>query len=265
VRVSDAELATAIGGSFERRPWERSSSAPLELVTSGARGPFVLKPTTGGTRPAHAVDRERERDAYAMLPRDLGAPALIACGAGWILIELLDGVPLAEAGALAAWEEAARWLARLHATPPPRSNALLRHDARHMAAIVERALAREPSLARIEPAVHAAADLLGAARPVLLHGEAYPSNLLVDGTGRIRPLDWETIGTGAAALDLAALTSGTWEPDARERVIAAYGPSDPEELDAARLIVALEWLGWSPTWTPPPEHRHDWLSEALAR
>ena len=36
-------------------------------------------------------------------------------------------------------------------------------------------------------------------------------------------------------------------------------------VTSASLLVALQWLGWSDDWTPPPEHRHDWLSEALAR
>jgi aminoglycoside phosphotransferase (APT) family kinase protein len=265
VRVSDAELEAALGGPVERRAWERSSSVPLELVTAAGRGPFVLKPTTGGTRPAHIVDPAREHSAYALLPADLGVPALIADGPGWLLIELVDGVPLAEVGELAAWEEAARWLARLHATPAPQSDHLLRHEARHLDAVIDRALAREPALASIEPAAREAAARLAAAPQVLVHGEAYPSNLLVDG-GRIRPIDLETVGTGAAALDLAALTSGGWAPEERARVLAAYdGATTPEELEAARLMVALQWLGWSASWTAPPEHRHDWLAEALAR
>jgi len=28
--------------------------------------------------------------------------------------------------------------------------------------------------------------------------------------------------------------------------------------------LALQWLGWSADWTPPPEHARDWLVEALA-
>ena len=267
MRVSDAELAAALGvpaTAIRRRPWERSSSAPLELVAGAGVGPFVLKPTTGGTRPAHAVHPDRERDAYALLPRHLGAPGVAASGPGWLLLELVDGDPLAEARTLSAGAEAARWLARLHATRPPAAPSLLRHDARHLGAVVERALALEPALEGIEASAREAAARLAATPAVLLHGEAYPSNLLVDDEGRIRPVDWETIGTGAAGLDLAALTSGTWVADERERVLAAYGPYDPDELAAARLVVALQWLGWSPSWTAPPEHRHDWLAEALA-
>jgi thiamine kinase-like enzyme len=121
----------------------------------------------------------------------------------------------------------------------------------------------------MEPVARAAAARLAASPAVLLHGEAYPANLLVADGPRIRPVDWETYGTGAAALDLAALTSGDWAPAERERVVAAYreaaggGGPDERELEAARLIVALQWVGWSRTWAPPAEHRHDWVAEAV--
>jgi hypothetical protein len=26
----------------------------------------------------------------------------------------------------------------------------------------------------------------------------------------------------------------------------------------------VQWLGWSSQWSPPAQHAHDWLSEALA-
>jgi len=26
----------------------------------------------------------------------------------------------------------------------------------------------------------------------------------------------------------------------------------------------VRWLGWSPQWSPPPEHAQDWLHEALS-
>jgi hypothetical protein len=34
-------------------------------------------------------------------------------------------------------------------------------------------------------------------------------------------------------------------------------------LDHCRLHLAVQWLGWSPGWSPPPEHAQDWLGEAL--
>jgi hypothetical protein len=37
----------------------------------------------------------------------------------------------------------------------------------------------------------------------------------------------------------------------------------PRALEDARLLVAVQWLGWSDGWRPPPEHAHDWLADAL--
>ena len=36
-----------------------------------------------------------------------------------------------------------------------------------------------------------------------------------------------------------------------------------ELLDCSALHLAMRWLGWSAEWTPPAEHRRDWLDEAL--
>jgi aminoglycoside phosphotransferase len=270
VHVIDVELTDAVGGAIERRPWERSSSAPLELVWIDGRGPYVLKAAARGSRPALVLDPAREREAYELLAPELRAPRLHAAGSSWLLLEYVDGVPLSEASRLDAWEDAARWLARLHATPVPPARRVLRRDEAHLLRWLRRAVSFHPSLRGVVPAARAAAARLAAAPAVLLHGEAYPSNLLVDREGCIRPVDWETIGTGSAALDLAALTSGEWDPGERARVVAAYreasgGGPDAAELDAAGLFVAVQWLGWSGTWTPPAEHRHDWLAQAQAR
>ena len=35
------------------------------------------------------------------------------------------------------------------------------------------------------------------------------------------------------------------------------------DLEFCRLHQAVQWLGWSPSWTPPPEHAQNWLKEAL--
>ena len=94
----------------------------------------------------------------------------------------------------------------------------------------------------------------------LVHGELYASNVLVAG-GRVAAIDWETAGRGPGILDLAALVTGWSDPDSR-RLVAAYGPVDPGDLAAAQLVLAARWLGWSPEWTPPPEHAHDWEAEA---
>lgn len=138
----------------------------------------------------------------------------------------------------------------------------------------------------------AAADRLGALPPTLVHGDFYPSNILVarrdraggeTGSGilhfRLWPVDWELAGVGSGLLDLAALMAGDWPPAQRRALALAYldeagGPGGPlgfptepaflQELDQARLHLALRWLAVPPGWRPPREQARDWAREALA-
>ena len=45
---------------------------------------------------------------------------------------------------------------------------------------------------------------------------------------------------------------------------APGGPVEQEERAAARLHLAVQWLGWSRDWTPPREHATDWLGESVS-
>jgi hypothetical protein len=50
--------------------------------------------------------------------------------------------------------------------------------------------------------------------------------------------------------------------------VSAYGAGMADDeleeaMAACRLQLALQWLGWSRDWSPPPEHAQDWLSEAV--
>ena len=281
--VTDAALrdalASALGrpvGPLLRRPWDYASSAPMEVISAPGLAPLLFKQLgeEGGARPAFLADPAREIAAYDLLPAELGAPRRIGAvrdGArAWLFLELVDGIPLWQAAGIDEWEAAARWLARLHATPVPRAPHLLAHDAALAHRWLARALAAAPELAAIAVAADAAIERLARLPRVLVHGELYPANVLVAADGRIRTVDWETLGTGPAALDLAALTSGAWRAEDRARVLAAYraaagtGAADDGDLAAARLVGALQWVGWSAGWTPPPEQRHDWLGDALA-
>jgi aminoglycoside/choline kinase family phosphotransferase len=113
----------------------------------------------------------------------------------------------------------------------------------------------------------------------LIHGEFYASNVLVhevDGRCRICPVDWETAAVAPGLLDLAALTCGAWSDNERRAMALAYHaravlhgswPARPEPLlavlELCRLHLAVQWLGWSPNWSPPPEQACNWLTEAL--
>lgn len=286
--VSDAELRSTLAGALGRpvstlvrRPWPYRSSVPMEEVAVPGLGPLLFKDLTDvprPSRPSFLVDPLREVEAYTTLLAGLDAPALhasvVAEDRVWLFLELIDGIPLWQASGLEPWEATARWLARLHSAAAPVSEHLLRYDSRHLLGWFERAAAMAPagSLDCLAPAAAVAAWQLEETAPSLIHGELYPSNVLVQQgpkAPRIRPVDWETAGVGPPLLDLAALTSGSWRPEQRDRIVAAYREALPavpdgfdEALDAARLFVALQWLGWSDDWSPPPEHRHDWAADA---
>jgi aminoglycoside phosphotransferase (APT) family kinase protein len=288
--VSDAELAAGLNTAFgrrvaleERRPWARRSSLPMEELRVDGEW-LLFKDVSRGPRPprpAFMVDPLREIAVYRELlgPAAVGAPALRGAFAerggrrAWLFLERVDGVPLDEAGELGAWEDAARWLADLHARslPPPGAGRLLRYDAAWLRRWPARALRREPVLARVAAAAERAVEHVSAWPAGLVHGEFYPANVLVAG-GRIRPVDWETAGLGPGLLDIAALTSGGWDARERARVELAYHDALPAErrpgagelaqaLRHARLLLALQWIGWDARFTPPEQHAFDWLGE----
>ena len=104
-------------------------------------------------------------------------------------------------------------------------------------------------------------EILSRLPRTLIHGEFYASKVLIAGD-RVAGVDWEMSGVGPGVLDLAALVTG-WEGDYRGAILAGYGDVSHEALDAAQLHLAVQWLGWSADWTPPPEHARDWVAEAL--
>jgi len=211
----------------------------------------------------------------------------------WLFVERVAGVELYQVGDVARWEEAARRLAGMHASLAPSLERgaeahLLRHDADFYGRWMERAceFARQAALPAPErhrldslAASHDAVvdGLLTMPRGVI-HGELYASNVIVDPRGgRVCPIDWEVAAIGPPLFDLAALTTG-WDRRIQGRLERVYH----EALEAAyawpgsyetyaeavalcRLQLAIQWLGWAgPGWSPPEDHRRDWLSDALA-
>ncbi len=193
-----------------------------------------------------------------------------------LVVEKVPGVELWQVGDLVVWEGVARWLAGFHARFAGRADEartanpyLLRHDADWFRRWGQRAAgalaaADDPRAARLLHSLRRydeVVDPLAALPVTVVHGEFYPSNVLVDG-GRVCPVDWEMSATGPGAVDLAALVGG-WDAAARHRLVAAYGAVDEADLDRARLHLALQWLGWSPAWQAPAQHAHDWIGEAV--
>ena len=285
--VSDAELARELADALRRpvvvrarRRWEYASSVPIECLCVDGCPPLLFKDLGARTGPApeFVVDPRREIEVYARHLDGLDAPACIAAvgsaDRAWLVLEHVDGVPLWQAHGALPWLATARWLARLHARPaPPPAGRLLVRDRTHLARWVERALALAPpgTLDGVGPAALAAVDRLAGLPWSLIHGELYPSNVVVEDGRRVRPVDWEMAGLGPGLLDLAALISGDHHPRLRRAIVVAYAreagvsATDPRfqaALAAARLLVALQWLGWAPGWAPPVEHAHDWAAEA---
>lgn len=258
------------------------------------------------TKPARVLDPAREPWAYRSIlePLDMGTPSCFAVASGfrtgphWLFLEPVKGLPLWETDEWTVWREAARWLARFHARalqvggfwgPALRHEPRLHHGWRRRALAIAReqmrgggrtgavAQARFAVLSEIAEVHATAVEALPNLSRGIIHGEFYPSNILVedDGLPRIRPVDWEMAGVGPHLLDLAALTGGQLEEDRRAELVETYrrqaieeGLPLPEagrfrrELAMCRLLLAVQWLGWGRDWTPPAEHHNDWLEEA---
>ena len=264
----------------------------LELVLKDvSRG--ALHATAQAAKPAFLYDPEREPSVYrdVLAGARLGTPRLQGAVAErrWLLLERVAGVELYQVGRRATWEHVARWLGRMHDRLRNASGApcLIRYDAAFYARWPRRAIefahrrGDERALAVLEPIVARYDELvverLLALEVTFLHGELYAANVLVDDAERPRrvaAVDWEQAAAGPGLVDLAALTSGGWRERDRAAIVAAYRAAraaggapevgGADALEACRLHLAMQWLGWAPDWRPPAEHRHDWLGEAAA-
>jgi len=303
--------------ALERRPCAyRTSFALEELDVRLAGGPplrlmmkdlsrAALHEEAHAAKPALLYEPLREIFVYRDVLEGAGLGTAEYHGAAidpardrwWLFIENVEGEALWQIGEFEVWEEAARWLARMHGLLAARARArgpLLHYDRELLGVWARRAagFAEDPRSAwsdddreqirDLTGRYDAVVDELAALAPTFLHGEFYPSNVLVQrnsGAPRICPIDWENAAVGPGLLDLAALSVGKWTPAERGRLAAAYRGaagagaetathlSDAEfarALDLGRLHLAVQWLGWEPRWEPPAEHRHDWLGEALA-
>lgn len=205
-------------------------------------------------------------------------------GEDGLLLERIQGMPLCFVGDFEAWTAAARWLAALHAqylgqTPYlPRAVPLLRYDRAFYQRWMNRAVEYQQDVAWLAARYDRVIDRLEALPPTFIHGEFYASNILTQETEhglRICPVDWEMAAVGPGLIDLAGLVTGHWTEEQRRALAVAYGaalaaaggpPCGLEELmenlDYCRLHLAVQWLGWTPDWSPPPEHRQDWRASA---
>ena len=293
-----------------RRPYRYATSAPLEevVVLAGRNevGPLILKDLSrerllGDARAAKPefLDQPlRELETYRRIvgPAGIG-PRVVAAAAAdegpgpWLLLEKVPGVELWQIGEMRIWREVARWLGGFHGSFAGRLDEVRATNPhlidcsqswfrfwrlRALAALSASHDARAAAVAAALEGFEGVLDLLASLPRGLIHGELYPSNVLVVPEREpvaVYPVDWEMAGIGPALIDLAALVGGY--PAAERGPLAdAYleglvdaGGSAPERLDAGlaacRLHLAIQWLGWAEDWRPPAEHAHDWLGEAL--
>jgi hypothetical protein len=284
--MSVEELGRLLGGRIlHKRPFEYRSTAPMVEVdvrfADGSTSQVLVKDLSRSAqtdearraKPDFLVDPQREIEVYRQLLADagLGTPRVYAASTEslWLAIEKVEGVELYQIGELSIWQEALRWLARMHDHFRGKKlpGWLINYDAEFLMSW----LARARAISALEgfDGYDEAVGRLASLPRTLLHGEFYASHLLV-GSGRVCAVDWELAGSGPGVIDVAAITMG-WAD--RERLLLAetYRSelTDPpsraqfeRDLDCARLHLAVQWLGWSPDWSPPPEHSRDFRSEA---
>lgn len=249
-----------------------------------------------GHRPSFLDDPGREVRVYRSvlanevpgIPQCLASEADDDAGAWWLLLERVPGVELWQIGDLEVWCDVARWAAALHQHPgtadPVMRTPLVSYDRSFFQQWPKRARQfavrwRPSRRHRLDEALRGyddTVDALAGMPRCLVHGELYPSNVLVDGpTGRISAVDWEMAGIGAPLLDLSSLVAGSWTDAERHALITAYHSALPacgrppighlvEDLMRCELHRCVQWLGWAPDWQAPPEHRHDWLEMAFS-
>jgi hypothetical protein len=286
-----AERRPAVDAMRITRSRYASSSTLLNVhctLTGGERLRLVYKEVapTPAIAPAFIADPGREAWVYAsVLAKDgiADAPQLLAAGVAreggcWLLMEWAGSVDLGQVGSPTVWAEVAARLARLHEWGAPRLDALSRgvrwdDPALHMR-WAERARSASPTpdpLAALWDRYDVVAERIAAMPKTLVHGDFNASNVLVTRSAsgpRVRFIDWETAGVGPGLLDLASLTSGRLPERHHSAVVAAYRATlavddFDEALAWCRLALAVKWLGWSPGWSAPAAHDHDWRAEAL--
>lgn len=267
-----AAAEQAIGGvAIRAEPHAyRTSHELVELdleLADGSVFPAVVKETARPLprRPRFVQRPGREASVYAHLlePRRPWAPRFLAAVSTHLVVERIDASPLwqLETASVAASLGAAVRAAHNALAPHVDASFLERPDRRYWDRWFRRACAVAPALSRLQDAHAASVQLLLAERRIVIHGELYPSNVLVRGEDLLF-VDWEVAAAAPAVVDIAAATTG-WDGEATRVFLDSYGEIDPCALAAARLHLAFRWLGWSAAWVPPREHARDWQQDAF--
>jgi hypothetical protein len=272
----------------ERVSSRYSTSFAIELVdlelTDGRQVPLVFKNLSPEalllqarrTRPSFVFSPGREIRVYRDLlagpglgtARPFAAVEDAARGRYWLFLERVDGIELYQVADLEVWKRAARWLGEFHRRPAPvATGGLILYDAAWYRLWMLRAAAfsTDRAIDRLVRCHEQVVDHLCALPVTVIHGDFNASNVLAAPDGRICPVDWERTSLGPGLWDLAGLVTG-WDETSAEKIAGAYDGRagvDRRSLLMCRLQLCIQWLGWSPAWTPPADHRRDWLEDAL--
>jgi aminoglycoside/choline kinase family phosphotransferase len=268
--------------------------------------PSSMLATARRVRPGFLYDPRREIEVYRKIldPQRWGTP--LCYGADleegsdryWLFLERVNGPLLWQRGRMESWQQAARWLAQLHADTRGlarraalcRSAHLLRYDRAFLNQWLtraerflsrSRAMVPRPLLRRF---LRLSGRYDGLLQPILklpitfIHADFYPSNVIIRQGRRMKrvcPVDWEGAALASGVFDLAALTSGQWGDDHRDCMLSAYHealdgtaagalskPDLKEAVEHCQLHLCIRFLGWSSDWSPPKRHDQDWLAEA---
>jgi hypothetical protein len=190
-------------------------------------------------------------------------------GQYWLFLEYLDGgLRVGKLNDPVAMGKTARWIARFHASSQrllgnENVRFLKRYDKQYYLGWISRTVDFAGPNYRKSWWLHhlhvRAEDFLSPlleSAPAIIHGEYYQHNILFH-QGRVCPIDWESAAIGEGLIDLAFLTDG-WESKIANVCTAAYirtrwpegAPAEfAKVLKAARLYMAVRWLGDDPDFT----------------
>lgn len=292
--------------TIENLKVELDNGQSLEMVVKDL-SPSSLLATANQVRPHFLYDPLSEIETYQKIlnPLRLGTPVCYGAVTSpelesyWLFLERVKGPLLWQRGRMDSWRKAAKWLAELHGQFAAlegvhnqfRIAHLRRLDREFFKLWLTRAEAflRRSNFAnvatesrrfgRLADRYERIVDLLMELPQAFIHGEFYPSNVILrEGQqGReICPVDWELAAIGPGLIDLAALTSGDWSEEKIKTMIAAYRdalvpaagdrPSMEELVEAVaccQLHVSMQLLGWADDWLPPERHAQNWLHQAF--
>ncbi|MGH2773559.1 MAG: aminoglycoside phosphotransferase family protein [Actinomycetota bacterium] len=275
----------------------------LSLKTRRGRLKLIFKDLSPGrlldearkVRPGFVYDPRREIEVYRRVlasnpmgtARFFGATTDDEAGSYRLFVERVPGVELYQVEDPSVWEQVGAWLGRLHDRLEGNTevNGLPQYDAAWYRRWMDRAARftsraspqRREAIDNLAPAHESAVEKICELPSTVIHGDFNASNIVLSPRSRairICPVDWERAAVGPGMVDLAALTIG-WDERRSAQMARAYAESNRNAremnsqqlfhyLDCCRLHLCVQWLGWSPVWVPPEEHRRDWLAEATA-